>query len=427
MASDQAPTASTIDQQRVQRRTVALLVGAQGVSSMGVATGLTVGTLLAEDLSGSPSYAGLASAAGVVGAGLIALPASRLMNARGRRPGLVLAYGIGMIGAMLVVAGGLTRSFPLALLGLVLFGGATTANLQARYSATDLAADDRRGTALSTVVWATTLGAVVGPNLAEPTGRLGAQYGIPPLAGPFAVSVVLFGVAAALVAIFLRPDPLLLARVIRADGAPVETHKHVTTRTALRTIRASPGAVLGLAAVVVGHTVMVALMSMTPVHLQHGGATVQVVGVVISVHVAGMFAFSPIVGRLSDRFGRRPLVLVGCALEIAACAIAGTADGDQSVQIGVGLTLLGLGWSCALVAGSTLLTESVPAQDAPSVQGAADFLMGMAAAGGGVLAGIAVGVGNYGLLGILSAIAVAPLLVSALRSGAGRATVAVKR
>jgi MFS family permease len=413
MRSETVPVAD--ERARVQRRTLILLVLAQGISAMGVAIGLTVGTLLAADLSGSPSFAGMASAAGVVGAGLIAIPVARVKGRGGRRPGLVLAYGLGMTGAALVVAGGLTRSFALALAGLVLFGGATTANLQARYTATDLAAEGRRGTALSTVVWATTVGAVAGPNLAEPTGRLAARHGIPALAGPFVLSIALFGLAAALLATLLRPDPLLLARRLHADaGGPLR--RAVSVRSALAVVRSSPGALLGLGAMIAGHSVMVALMSMTPVHLQHGGATVRIVGAVISVHVAGMFAFSPLVGFLSDRFGRRPLILAGCLLELAACAIAGSAADTESVRVGVGLTVLGLGWSCALVAGSTLLTESVAEPDRPSVQGTADFLMGMAGAVGGVLAGIVVGVGNYGLLGALSAVAVLPLLIAAART-----------
>jgi MFS family permease len=403
------------DRARVQRRTVVLLVVSQGISAMGVAIGLTVATLLAADLSGSASFAGLASAAGVVGAGFIAIPVSRVMGRGGRRPGLVLAYGLGALGAVLVVAGGIARSFPLALAGLVLFGGATTANLQARYTATDLADDHRRGTALSTVVWATTVGAVAGPNLAEPTGRLAAAHGIPSLAGPFLLSVGLFGLSAALVAVFLRPDPQLLASRLHAEKAAEPVRRPVSVRGAVRTIRASPGALLGLGAIVAGHSVMVALMSMTPVHLQHGGATVRIVGLVISVHVAGMFAFSPIVGALSDRFGRRALILAGCVLEIVACAVAGSATDTENVRIGVGLTLLGLGWSCALVAGSTLLTESVPESERPSVQGAADFIMGMAAAGAGVSAGVVVGVGNYALLGALCGVAVLPLLAAAAR------------
>ncbi|MDQ1657458.1 MAG: hypothetical protein QOD41_2541 [Cryptosporangiaceae bacterium] len=410
-ASERA-VAAPPDVASVQRRTVALLAAVQVLGGMGVAIGITVSTLLAANLAGA-SFAGLASSMGVVGAAVIAVPASRIMDRLGRRPGLAAAYCAAVAGAVLVVVAGTVHSFGLALAGLFLFGAGTTANLQARYAAADLALPERRATALSTVVWATTAGAVAGPNLAGPAGDLAARHGIPALAGPFAVSAVMFGLAGLLTVGFLRPDPLLLARSV-LDGGLSVVRPRASVRSALGVIRSSPGALLGLGAVAAGQSVMVGIMSMTPVHMQHGGAPLRIVGFVISVHVAGMYALSPVAGWLSDRYGRRPVILAGALLQLAACAVAGTA-GEDPIQLGAALTLLGLGWSATLVAGSTLLGESVPVADRPSVQGTADFVMGLAGACAALLAGVVIGAGSYALLSILGAIAVLPLLAAAAR------------
>jgi MFS family permease len=398
----------------VQRRTLALLVGTQVLGGVGVAIGVAVGTLLAADLAGTDSLAGLAASAAVIGAALLAIPVSRVMDRHGRRSGLVLAYAAGALGAAVIVLAGLVGSFPLGLAGMVLFGGATAGNLQARYAAVDLADPERRGTALSIVVWATTIGAVLGPNLAEPAGAVALRLGVPSLAGPFLLSLGVFGVSAALIGVLLRPDPLLTARAARGEDLTVRRPR-ISLRSSLRTVRSAPTALLGLGAVAVGHAVMVAVMTMTPVHMQHGGATLQVVGVVISAHIAGMFALSPLVGVLSDRVGRRPVILLGCLLQLAACTVAGTAGEHDSVRLGIGLTLLGLGWSCTLVAGSTLLTESVPVDARPSAQGAADFVMNLAGAFASLVAGAVVGLAGYPLLALIAAIAVLPLVAAALR------------
>ena len=382
-----------------QRRTLVLLATTQVLGGVGVAIGIAVGALLAADLAGTDALAGVAATAAVVGAAVLAIPISRVMDARGRRPGLVLGYAAGAVGAGLVVVAALFGSFVLGMVGLVLFGGSTASSYQARYAATDLAKPDRRAVSLSTVVWATTIGSVVGPNLAEPTGQLVAGLGVPSLAGPFLLSIVVFVLSAVLIAVFLRPDPLKLSR-----GG------HTAAGT-----RASSAATLGLGAVAVGHAVMVGIMAMTPVHLRHGGASLQVIGLVISTHVAGMFALSPVVGWLTDRLGRRPVIGFGVVLLLAAAAVAGTAGPHSSVRIGIGLGLLGLGWSCTLVAGSTLLTESVPIESRPSVQGAADFVMGLAGAASGLLSGLVVGVAGYSFLALLAAIAVLPLAAATLR------------
>jgi MFS family permease len=406
-----------IDHTGVQRRVVGVLAAAQILGGVGVASGIAVGALLAADL-GTESLSGLASASSVIGAALIAVPVARVMNVRGRRPGLLLAYGVGTAGALLTITSALIGLLPLALVGLVLTGGGTAAGLQSRYAATDLAPPDRRGRSLATVVWATTVGSVLGPNLAQPMGDFALGLGVPRLAGPYMLTVAAFLAAALIIALFLRPDPLLLARGAAAgrageDAAPPPRRKSI--RVTLSDIVSIRSATLGLCAMALGHAVMVGVMSMTPVHLQHGGASLRIIGLVISGHITGMYVASPVVGMLSDRLGRRTVIIVGTVILLTAVGIAGTADGHDSTRLAIGLFLLGLGWSCTLIAGSTLLTESVPLDERPTVQGAADLVMGIAGASAGVLSGLVVGLGSYGLLTAIAALLVVPLAVLAIR------------
>lgn len=406
------------DEQRnaVQRRVVRTLGAAQVLGGIGVAAGTAVGALLMADL-GSDAVSGMAASSSVIGAALIAIPVSRTMSVSGRRPGLLLAYAIGITGALLVISGAVLDSFLVALVGLLLAGGGTTATLQSRYAATDLATAERRGRSLSTVVWATTVGSILGPNFASPMGRLAEAIGIPKLAGPFLLTVTVYVLAAGVVAAFLRPDPLLVARGTQ-NLSRAENRAHARTRgtmkDALRLIWSSPTAQLGLASVALGHAVMVAVMSMTPVHLEHGGASLEIVGLVISLHITGMYIASPLVGLAVDRFGRGAVILLGSAILLLSFVIAGTASGHDSTQLAVGLTLLGLGWSCTLIAGSTLLTESVPVASRPTVQGTSDLVMGIAGASAGLLAGVIVGFGSYALLTVAAAALIIPLVVVTL-------------
>ncbi|MEU7929266.1 MFS transporter [Micromonospora sp. NPDC049107] len=462
MATDltEPRTAARLDVAPIQRRTMRLLVTTQIIGGIGVTIGISVGALLAARVAGT-ALAGIAQSAGVVGAALLAVPVTRIMARHGRRPGLVLAYTVGAVGGVLVVLAAATRSVPLLLLGMLLFGGGTAANLQARYTAVDLAEPARRGRQLSLIVWATTIGAVAAPNFAALADRVTTGWGLPALAGPFAFSAAAFVLAAAVLLGLLRPDPLLTARRLAAadaasvpDGpgpvaavppggaaaataptagtagspagggvgpaaAPVGARapRGAGMRAAWSVVRAQPAARLGIAAVAVGHLVMVAVMAMTPVRLgeSHADADVlRLVGIVLSLHIAGMYAFSPLVGWLTDRLGRRAVILGGVGLLLAACAVAGTA-GHHTPRLSVGLVLLGLGWSGTMVAGSTLLSESVSADVRPSVQGFSDLIMGLAGAGAAVLSGFVMQVAGYPVLTLLAAVATVPLVALALR------------
>ena len=398
----------------VQRRTLRLLFVTQIISGIGVAIGASVGALLAADLAGvGPS--GLASSAIVVGAALFALPATAIVNRHGRRPSLAAGYFVAAVGATVVVLAAVRGSIPLLFLGFFLLGGATAANFQARYAAVDLAPAALRGRHLSLIVWATTLGAVVGPSLAPLAGASVGRYGVPTLAGPFVFSALLFGLATLLLLLLLRPDSAVVARAaIRSPSSLASDAPRPGMRAALRFVASQPSARLGVSAMAVGNLVMIGVMAMTPVHIKGAGHdaahTLSIVGLVLSFHVAGMFAFSPVFGWLTDRLGRRPVIFAGIALLLAACALAGTA-GQQPSRLAGGLMVLGLGWSATMVAGSTLLSDSIPVELRPSAQGLSDLMMGLAGATAGAISGVIVAAWGYSTLTLLAALATAPLIV----------------
>ena len=374
----------------------------QIISGIGVATGSTVGALLAADLA-SVGVSGLAGSAVVVGAALFALPATAIVRRRGRRPSLAAGYFVAAVGALLVVVAALRGSIPLLFSGFFLFGGATAANLQARYAAVDLAPAPLRGRHLSFIVWATTLGAVAGPQFAAFSGTALAGYGVPTLAAPFFFSALLLASAGLGLLILLRPDPAIVAGTAGEHSAGTGG-----VGRALKVVLARAPATLGVSAMAIGQLVMSGVMAMTPVHIKSAGHdaahTLRVVGVVLSFHIAGMYAFAPVMGWLTDRLGRRPVIFLGVLLLLGACALSGTA-GHNSTQLAVGLMVLGLGWSASTVAGSTLVSESVPPELRASAQGLSDLIMGLAGATAGALSGAIVSVWSYATLTLVAAVA----------------------
>ena len=434
---------TALDPQRVQRRTVFLLSSAQLLSGVGNGATLSIGSLLAVDLSGSEAWAGSITTVLTLAAAIAALPLARLAEARGRRVGLVTGLAAAMVGALLIIAAVMSESFVLLLLGAAFLGLGTAANLQARFAAVDLAEPEHRGRSLSTVVWAITIGAVAGPNLIQPGAAVGAALGLPPIAGPFVFSAVGLFLAAGLLYAGLRPDPLLLSRRLarQADvsGEPGPQPVRGTIRSGLRAVRSSPQAILALAAVVAAHGVMVAVMSMTPLHLQqlvggshegHHGTTdstdaLVVIGLTISLHIAGMFALSPLWGWLTDKAGRFQTIAMGHGLLLVAVFIAGFGQ-QEPVLVTAGLILLGLGWSAATIAGSTLLAESVVPDQRVTVQGVSDTLMGAAGALGGATSGLLLAwIGYQGLNIASSLLAAAVLALTAVTSTRQRAATSI--
>lgn len=389
----------------VQSRTVLTLMGSQTLGGIGVASGIAVGAIVAADVSGRDALSGLATTTQVLGGALFTIPITALMGRWGRRVGLASAYLVGAVGATLAIAATASGIFWLLLVGTTLFGASTTANSQARYAATDLAVPERRGRQLSWVVWATTIGSVLGPNMVGPGKAVAAALGVPPLAGAWVFSAVGFVLAAVVLHLALRPDPLLLAR----EQAGVDTDAPVGRRgnvgAGLRLIRSTPAALWGTLVVTVGHVVMVSVMVMTPLHMRHGMAQIELIGLVISLHILGMYGLSPVTGQLTDRWGARRVVLLGTALLVLASALSGFSPDGFSIGLTGGLILLGLGWSCTMVAGSGVVAGSVPIGQRASVQGAADLVMGLSAAAGGALAGVVMDLFSYAVLCVVAALA----------------------
>jgi MFS family permease len=409
---------TTPDLAAAQRHTVRTLVVTQALGGVGLTAAVAMAALLARDISGSDGLSGLAQTAQVLGAAVTAALLASYMARRGRRPGLALGYLLGAVGAALCVVAGVARSFPLLLAGAVLLGAVTAANNQSRYAATDLADPATRGRDLSTVVWATTIGSVVGPNLSGPGAAVAARLHLPERTGVFVIGVVTLLATAAFMAVRLRPDPLLVARAARLQAAKAAgLAPGAVGPGTWTTIRRTPlvlAAAIGLA---LTHAVMVSVMVMTPIHMDHGGASVEVIGLVISVHVLGMFAFSPLVGMLVDRFGSRPALAAGGIILLCALLLSGASAEGASWGLGAGLFLLGLGWSFGTVAASTLLTAAAPVERRPQIQGAVDMTTGITAAVGGAVAGLVVGTAGYGWLSAGAAVLAFAVLLVAVAAG----------
>ncbi len=388
---------------RVQRRAVPTLAAAQVLGGVGVAAGLAVGGLLAEQISSSTARAGLAATMSVLGAALLAVPMARLAQRFGRRMSLTFGYGVGAVGAVGCVFAAALDRFGLLLAASLLFGGGTASGLQARFAAVDAASPSRRGRALSIVVWATTVGAVAGPNLSGVGAQVGRWAGVPALSGPFLLAALAFVAAGAVVTLRLRPDPLSFAVGDHAAPQRVPGLAEV-----LGVVVSRPRALFAMAAIGTAHAVMVGVMVMAPVHLHHGGASLEIVGIVISLHIAGMYAASPVMGVITDRFGATRGIVLGMGLLLLALLLAGSSAATSDRQIGLGLFVLGLGWSACLVSGSTLLTASVPVEVRTAVQGVSDLVMGVSGAAAGAISGPLLAASGYSTLCVVGACLLVP-------------------
>jgi MFS family permease len=406
----------------LQRRTVQTLVASQAVGALGITIGIATASLLARDLSGSDELAGLAQTTQVFGAAVGSWGLARLMGVRGRRIGLVTGYLIGASGAALAVVAGAVGSMPLLLAGACLLGATSSANYAARYAATDLATPGTRGRSLSIVVWATTLGAVAGPNLTGPSARMAHVLDIPELTGPFALGAVGMLLAALVVWVRLRPDPLLVARAAArlepARSGPATGPAGLPSGSSVRAVlRAQPALGAAIAGLAAAHAVMISVMVMTPLHMEHGHAELRVIGFVISLHVLGMFAFAPLVGWAADRVGRRPVLAAGGVVLLVSLLLCARAPEGTSPEIVAGLFLLGLGWSLATVAASTMVAELAPIGSLTQVQGTADMVMGLAAAVGSAASGVIVGELGFAVLAGFASIFAVAVLVAAVFAG----------
>lgn len=404
---------TTAERDALARRTIRVLLVSQILAGAGLAAGITVGALLAEDMIGSTSSAGLPTALFTLGSAAAAMLVGRLSQNAGRRPGLAAGYAVGAVGGAGIVLAAAIDSVPLLFVALVLYGSGTATSLQARYAGADLVAPERRGRAVSTVLVATTLGAVAGPNLVDVTGDVADAIGIRALAGPFMLATLAYGLAAIAVTILLRPDPLLTARAW--------AHEHEAERVAANRVAVAeaddPATVrLAATALVVTQIVMIAVMTMTPIHMRDHGHGLAATGLVISLHVAAMFLPAPLSGLLADRIGRRPTLVAGMLTLLVAGLVAAAAPDDSVAVLAVALIFLGLGWSLGIVAGTAMVTDATPLARRARTQGSVDLAMALAGATGGLSSGFVVAAASYPALALAGgtlALAVIPLLLAA--------------
>ncbi|GIH71243.1 MFS transporter [Sphaerimonospora thailandensis] len=400
---------------------IGVLVVANLLGGVGVAAGVAVGALLIEAVGGT-TMAGLGSAANVLGAAVAAVPLAAVASRHGRRWSLTLGYALAAIGGALIIAAAVISNIVVLLAALAFFGVAQAVNLQTRYAAADDVPPATQARAMSTVIWATTIGSVAGPNLSEVGDRLGVRLGLPVLSGPYLFSVLSFVLAAAVVALLFRPAVRPREAAAAGSAGSAGTEPTVGAMAALRWAAAHPTARFAVVLIAAAHAVMITVMVMTPLHLQHHGMTLQVVGIVISLHILGMYGFSPVFGWLADRLGVvrvafGGIAMLSVALVLGFLAAATPAGGALTA---VALTVLGVGWSASVISASALLTSASPARVRVPLQGVTDAGMSYAGAVAAALAGPILAFGGFHAVNIAAAVILVPAVVAGAAALRGR-------
>lgn len=398
----------------LQRRTLIVLSTATILGGLGFGASASVGALLLAEVSGQDAISGLAAAMSNAGAAAAGIPLARIAARRGRRTAVVLGSSIAMLGALVAIFGAAVWQWWVLALGIGILGVAAAVQLLSRFAATDLALPKNRARDLSLVVWSITVGAVVGPNLMVPGSAVGDWLGVPPLAGVF-VFTFFAQLAAVLVNFFgLRPDPLLTARELQAEavaaalaGSPETTAETTAEASASRRAKVLTIVIIGTA-----QAIMVGLMAMTPLHLKHHGGSDALVGITLSLHIAGMYALSPVFGILAGRIGRLRVIVGGWIILLVAIYFA-YLSGENSLYVQIAMTLVGVGWSAVTVAGAALLTDLTVLAERTKWQGRADTFMSASGAAAGVLAGIVFAMSDFSILAL---VALAVLALGAIAS-----------
>lgn len=385
-------------QKMLYKRTLIIISISQIFGGAGLAAGVTVGALLAQQMLGTDAFAGVPSGLFTLGSAGAALIVGRLSQRYGRRTGLTAGFMIGGLGAIGVITAAIINSVFLLFASLLIYGAGTATNLQARYAGTDLANNKQRATAISITMVFTTFGAVAGPNLVNVMGDFALSIGVPSLAGPFILSAAAFILAGLVLFVLLRPDPLVIARTIEASkqesnrlGYSADTEQMVNKR----------GIIVGAGIMVLTQIVMVAIMTMTPVHMRHHGHDLGEIGLVIGFHIAAMYLPSLVTGVLVDKFGRTAMAIASGATLLLAGLISAIAPGDSMILLVIALSLLGLGWNFGLISGTALIVDSTDTSNRAKTQGTVDVLIALSGASGGALSGMIVAGSSYTALSFI--------------------------
>ncbi|MBY7737333.1 MFS transporter [Paenibacillus polymyxa] len=401
---------SSDKQRKLYRRTLITVIFSQIFGGAGLAAGVTVGALLAQDMLGTDKFTGIPTALFTLGSAVAALLVGRFSQRFGRRMGLGLGFIAGGVGAVGVVVAALMDSITLLLISLLVYGSGTATNLQARYAGTDLANSKQRATAASMAMVFTTIGAVAGPNLVNVTGEFALSIGVPSLAGPFLLAAVAYTLAGIILLLLLHPDPLLVAKAVANQTAPGSQSN--SDPEATRDGR--KGITLGALIMIITQIVMVAIMTMTPVHMKHHGHGLGEVGLVIGFHIGAMYLPSLVTGILVDKIGRIAMAMASAVTLLLAGVVAALAPTDSMVMLIVALSLLGIGWNFGLISGTALIVDSTTTSNQAKVQGSVDVLIALAGASGGALSGMIVANSSYSMLsyaGGILALALLPIML----------------
>lgn len=385
------------EQQKLYKRTLIIVSISQMFGGAGLAAGITVGALLAQQMLGTDAYAGLPAAMFTMGSAVAAFFVGKLSQKYGRRIGLATGFIVGGLGAIGVVLAVLTNSIILLLVSLLIYGAGTATNLQARYAGTDLADKKQRATAISITMVMTTFGAVAGPNLVGVMGDFAHSIGIPNLAGPFILSAAAFMLAGLVLFVMLRPDPLIIANIIERYK---QEHTYKGQSVTNETLENKRGITIGAIVMILTQIVMVAIMTMTPVHMGHHGHGLSAVGLVIGFHVGAMYLPSLVTGMLIDKIGRTKMSIAGGVILLAAGVIAAIAPSDSLLLLIVALSLLGLGWNLGLISGTAQIVDSTTPSTRAKTQGKIDVFIALAGASGGAMSGMVVANSSYAALSL---------------------------
>ncbi|WP_342504874.1 MFS transporter [Sporosarcina sp. FSL K6-2383] len=401
-------------QQKLYKRSLIVVIMSQIFGGAGLAAGITVGALLAKDMLGSASYAGLPTALFTLGSALAAFLVGRISQRFGRRYGLSFGFIVGGIGALAVVLAATIDNVLLLFLALFVYGAGTSTNLQARYAGTDLASEKQRATAISIALVSTTLGAVAGPNLVTPMGKFALTLGMPALAGPFILAAVAYLIAGLIFLVYLRPDPFLVARAIAIEKDKQRQNKVNDGHQVLQSKVNRVGVVVGALVLILSHAVMVGIMTMTPVQMQNHGAQLSAVGLVIGLHIAAMYLPSLVTGILVDKIGRTFMVIASGVTLAVAGVVAALAPGGSLFWLAFALILLGLGWNFGLISGTAIIIDSTDMKTRAKTQGTVDVWVALAGTAGGLLSGLIVAFSSYAILGFVGmylALLLIPLMI----------------